>query len=142
MALSELQIKAHLQKLQAQDLLKRGFRVRTRAQQLLSGTAGHPKRVNSGLLRSDIGVRLRTSHGHPSVRIGSGKKYARYVHDGTGLYGPHHQLITPKSAKALVFPSKKFGAKRGKFRGKVVVRSVKGMKPNAFLRDALPAAKR
>jgi hypothetical protein len=66
--------------------------------------------------------------------------YALYVHDGTGLYGPKKTVIRPKNAKALVFKSKVYGAKRGKFAGKVVVKSVKGMKPNPFLANALDSA--
>jgi hypothetical protein len=69
----------------------------------------------------------------PTVRIGTRKKHAVWVHDGTGIYGPRRQKIVPRRKKALAFTSKKYG--------KVVVRSVRGMRPNRFLVDALPAAR-
>lgn len=138
---SEAQIIGHLQQAQAKDLLRRGFKVQSKARILLGGATGHPKRVDTGDLRSSVQVQLRAIAGAPIVRIGSGKRYARWVHDGTGVYGPKKLPITPKTGKVLVFPSKKYGAKKGKFRGKVVVRSVKGIRRNQYLKDALPAAK-
>ena len=51
--------------------------------------------------------------------------YARHVHEGTGLYGPHKTLIVPKSKKALYWP----GAAHP-------MRAVKGMKGRPFLLDA------
>lgn len=123
----------------AKDLLKRGVRVQSRARRNLAGNAGNPRRINTGHLRASIGVNLLATPIGLAVRVGTGVSYALYVHDGTGLYGPKHALIRPKNARVLVFRSKIYGAKKGKFAGKVVVRSVKGMKPNPFLRDALPA---
>lgn len=140
MAPTEAQIIGHFQPAQAKDLLRRGLKVQAKARRLVGGAEGHPKRVASGLLRSSIDVKLIEIAGSPAVRIGSGKKYAKWVHDGTGIYGPHNTRIVPKTAKALVFASKQYGAKKGKFKGKVVVRSVKGMQKNEFLKDALPAA--
>lgn len=133
MAPSEHQIVGDLQKKIARDLLRRGFRVQAEARRLLGGAAGHPKRVDTGLLRSSIRVRLVTWRGHPAVRIGTNVKYATYVRRGTGIYGPHKHRIVPKTKKALAFTSKKYG--------KVVVRSVRGMRKNDFLRDALSAAR-
>jgi Bacteriophage HK97-gp10, putative tail-component len=127
---------------QGKDLLRRGLKVQAKARVLLGGTgSSHPKRVRTGQLRSSVQVQLRKTNRHSVVRIGTGVKHGRFVHDGTGLYGPRRRKITPKRAKVLVFSSTKYGAKRGKFRGKVVVRSVKGMRPNKFLKDALLAAK-
>lgn len=37
------------------------------------------------------------------VDVGTNKHYARYVNDGTGIYGPKHQKIVPKTAKALAW---------------------------------------
>jgi hypothetical protein len=51
--------------------------------------------------------------------------YAKYVHEGTGLYGPHKTKIVPKGKKALFWP----GAAHP-------VRAVKGMKANPFLLKA------
>jgi len=52
-------------------------------------------------------------------------KYAGYVHEGTGLYGPRKTKIVPKNKKALFWP----GASHP-------VRSIRGMKPNPFLTKA------
>lgn len=51
--------------------------------------------------------------------------YAKYVHEGTGLYGPHKTKIVPKAKKALYWP----GAAHP-------IRAVKGMKANPFLLKA------
>lgn len=123
----------------AKDLLRRGYRVQAKAKRNLGGGEGYPKRVNLGHLRNSIAVDLATINGQLTVRVGSNLKYALYVHQGTGLYGPRHRVIRPKSAKFLVFKSKKYGAKKGKFKGKVVVPYVRGMKPNPFLARALSA---
>jgi HK97 gp10 family phage protein len=52
--------------------------------------------------------------------------YAAYVHDGTGIFGIHHTPIVPTKKKALYWP----GAKHP-------MRSVKGMKGNPFVTDAV-----
>lgn len=49
-------------------------------------------------------------------------RYAGFVHQGTGLYGPRKTKIVPENKKALYWP----GAAHP-------VRSVKGMRPNPFL---------
>ena len=124
----------------AKDLMKRGARVESRAKRNLSGIGGSgPKRVDTGHLRSSIKHQLITRPEGLSVRVGTNVHYAIFVHDGTGLYGPKHTVIKPKRAKALVWRSALHGQKSGKFRGFVVVKSVKGMKPNPFLAAALPA---
>jgi len=51
--------------------------------------------------------------------------YAEWVHDGTGLYGPHKTKIVPTTKKALFWP----GARHP-------VRSTKGMRGNPFVRKA------
>lgn len=136
------QIRGRLKPAQAKDLLRRGLKVQARARELLGGTGpDHPRRVDTGDLRSSIQVQLRDAGGVAVVRIGSNRKIARWVHDGTGLYGPRREKIVPRTARALVFSSTKYGHKSGRYRGKVVVRSVKGMRRNRFLRDALPAAR-
>lgn len=132
---TQQQIIGRLRQAQAKDLLKRGFKVQAKARLLLSGNEDHIKRVDTGHLRSSIQVQLRKVTGAPIVRVGSHLKYSRWVHDGTGLYGPRKKRIVPKHKKALAFKSKKFGKKR------IVVKSVKGMRGNPYLKDAMPAAK-
>lgn len=51
--------------------------------------------------------------------------YAEYVHEGTGLYGPHKTKIIPKSKKALYWPGAAHPWK-----------SVRGTKGRPFLTDA------
>lgn len=123
----------------AKDLLKRGKRVETRAKRNLAGGTGSPRRINTGHLRASIGTNLLIHGTELAVRVGTGVYYALYVHDGTGLYGPKKTLIRPKLGRVLVFRSKVYGAKKGKYKGKVVVAYVRGMRPNPFLKDALPA---
>jgi hypothetical protein len=52
--------------------------------------------------------------------------YAKYVHEGTGLFGPFKMLIKPKTKKALFWE----GAAHP-------YRSVKGQKPNRFFLKAI-----
>lgn len=142
MAINRSALIGRLRVAQGKDLLRRGFKVQARAKLLLGGAGGaHPKRVQTGNLRSSIQVQPRSIGGSAVVRVGTGVKYSRFVHDGTGLFGPRRRKITPKRAQVLVFSSTKYGAKRGKFKGKVVTRSVRGMRPNKFLEAALRAAK-
>lgn len=118
----------------ARNLLLRGLRVESAAKQHLSGNAGHPKRVDTGRLRASVVTILVSRNGAPAVLVGSNVTYARFVHDGTGLYGPRHARIQPVRAKYLRFTPK--GTSRVYY-----VRSVRGMKPNHFLKDALRAAR-
>lgn len=82
--------------------------------------------------------------------------YAKYVEIGTGIYGPKHKKIEPKTKKALAFHSQKAGAERfgikyrrtgamtaaserkyGPGADFVVVKSVKGRKATPFLAPAV-----
>lgn len=117
----------------AKDLLRRGIRVQTQAKRNLGGVGNLPKRVDTGLLRSSIAVQLRTGP-DISVRIGTNVYYALWIHEGTGIYGPRHAPIFPKTARYLRFKPK--GADHYIYR-----RSVKGIKPNPFLVEALSAAR-
>lgn len=76
----------------------------------------------TGNLRKDIQV-INVSP--KSVTIGNTLKasYAKFVHGGTGLYGPKKAKITPKKARALKTP---YGFKK----------SIKGQKPNPYLENA------
>lgn len=119
----------------ARDLLKRGIRVQSKARRNLGGSTGSgPRRVDTGLLRATISTNLGLRGSELVMRVGSGLYYALWVHDGTGIYGPRGRRITPRTASHLVFHWKKMGNKL------MIVKSVKGMKPNPFLKNALPAA--
>jgi hypothetical protein len=109
----------------ARDLLARGHR--------WAGAARRQVGVDSGRLRGSIGVELTRAAGELAVRVGSNVRYARWHHDGTGLYGPHKTRIRPVRARALRFV----------VRGRVVfARSVRGSRPNRFLTDTIWAARR
>jgi hypothetical protein len=114
----------------AKDMFKRAVAVQKLAKLNLQRP---PKRVNTGQLRASITIVPLLYRGFPAFRVGSPLKHARFVHDGTGIFGPHHQLIKPTSAKAL-----RWQGNMGEF---VFAKSVKGMPPNPFLKDALKAAK-
>lgn len=114
----------------AKDLFRRGKKVEARAKLNLQR---HPKRVNTGLLRSSINTQLIALGGKPAVRVGTNVFYAVFVHDGTGIYGPKGTYIYPKTAKVLAW--------KGKGGKKMYAYRVKGMEPNHFLADAMSAAK-
>lgn len=118
----------------AKNLLKRGIKVQSQAKRNLGGNTGSgPRRIDNGLLRASIGTQLAAHGGELTVRVGTNIYYSLWVHDGTGIYGPRHTPIKPKKAKALRF----FWKKEGRW---VVTKSVRGMKPNTYLKSALPFA--
>lgn len=107
----------------ARGILKIGKKVERKAKRLVP--------VDHGVLRNSINTELIIRRG-PVARIGTKTKYALYVHEGTGLYGPKHMLIRPKHGKVMVFTSRKT-------KGLVFAQSTKGMKGTPYLRDALIA---
>jgi len=115
------------------DLLRRGLLVETQAKRNLGGIGG-PKRVDTGRLRASIATVVVTRNNEPAVLVGTNVNYALFVHDGTGLYGPKHAVIRPRRGKFLRFKPR--GSRRW-----VYARQVKGMRPNPFLANALPAAR-
>jgi hypothetical protein len=104
--------------------------------------------VDEGRLRSSI-THLVTVNpgGGVTVRVGSPLAYARWRHEGTGIYGPHRSPIVPVTAQALKFrPSGRVlgpmpaGARRpsANRRGPFIFRkSVKGSPGSPFLTQAL-----
>ena len=114
----------------AKDMLKRAVRVQALAKKNLQRP---PQRVKTGHLRASITITPFLFRSYPAFRVGSPLNYARWVHDGTGIYGPHHQLIKPRNANVLAWHGN-----MGEF---VFAKSVKGMPPNPFLKDAVKAAK-
>jgi hypothetical protein len=113
------------------DLLRRGGKVRRAAQDNLRGYGGHIRRVRTGDLLRSIVVTPRSWN---AIRIGSPLRRARWVHDGTGIFGPRRERIYPRHAKALRWRD----SRTGDF---IFARSIRGMRPNAFLVDALQAAR-
>lgn len=125
----------------AKDMFRRGLRVETKAKQLLQSD---PRRVDTGRLRASINTQAYTVNGKPVVGVGTNVEYAVYVHDGTGLYGPRGQMIVPVSKQVLRWKTRGRGqaAKRKAGTGGYTfsMRS-SGMRPNPFLKNALPAAR-
>lgn len=118
----------------ARDMLRRGLKVESAAKRNLAGANGAPKRIDTGQTRASVNTRLVVWRGLPASRIGTPLRRARWIHDGTGIYGPRRTPIVPKTATFLRFRPK--GGRRV-----IYVRSVKGMRPNRFLADALSAAR-
>lgn len=118
-----------------ENMFLRGKLVESRAKHELQRD---PKRVDNGRLRSSIDTRrIRRIVGGFHVRgarVGTDVFYGIYVHRGTGIHGPYRTPIVPKTKRVLRFQP----------RGSAVfiyARSVKGMKPNHFLTNAIPAAR-
>lgn len=105
----------------ARDMLRRGQRVQTAAR----------RRINSrtGQLARSIEVSIVIADGAAGARIGTDLYYARFVHDGTGIYGPSRRPIKPTRRRALAFGNG------------VVVASSSGQRGTHFLRNALRAAR-
>ena len=106
------------------DLTVRAIRVQTRARELCP--------VDTGRLRSSITWRIDRRGGVPIAVIGTNVSYARYVHDGTGIYGPRNREIV--AAPGRVF---RFVARDGAV---VFTRRIRGVRPRRFLTNALEAA--
>jgi hypothetical protein len=124
----------------ARDMLKRGIRVQARARR--------NAKARTGRLRGSIEVasvpRVVSGVTTFAIIVGSNLDYAKWVHDGTGIYGPRHTLIRPKSSQYLVFPARRLGVtlKGSKRKPRMVFTpQVKGQHPNPFLKDALRAAR-
>jgi HK97 gp10 family phage protein len=100
--------------------------------------------IEAGLLRAAAAVEARAVEEAPKVRgnlansirkyirdrravITPVARYALYIHQGTGIYGPHKAKIVPVHKKALAFT---IGGKT------IIRRSVKGQKANPFMKRA------
>lgn len=105
----------------AKNMLARGRRVRDAAR----------RNVNSrtGTLARSIEVTIPPRGEAPGARIGTSLFYAKFVHDGTGVYGPTGQVIKPQRGKALKFSN-----------GAQFSRYSRGQRGTKFLERALRAA--
>lgn len=91
--------------------------------------------VDSGRLRSSISTEISLTNKGPVARVGTNVKYAVFVHEGTGVFGPRRTIITPKRSRFLVFRPK--GAIK-----KVFAKRVRGMRGTPFLEEALNSVMR
>lgn len=68
------------------------------------GTAKRLAPVDTGLLRGSISISPATTHGNViEGSVGTNLKYALPQETGSGIYGPAHAPIRPKTAKVLRF---------------------------------------
>lgn len=80
--------------------------------------------AKTGTLRRSVNLRLFNI----GVEVGPNSKYASWVHNGTGIFGPYGTPIVPKKAKVLAF---KVGGKM------IFARSVKGQPANPFVQRTI-----
>ena len=113
----------------ARRMLRSGTRVANQAKKNLMGRGLAPRRVNTGRLLNSITVRTVMVNGLPAAEVGTNVEYAKWVHSGTGIYGPRAAKIYPVHGDYLRWKNK-----RGAY---VYARSVRGMEANHFLTDAL-----
>lgn len=83
----------------------------------------HTAPIKTGALKRNIKV-IRVDARSVTIGNTAGVGYAKFVHEGTGLYGAKKHKITPKKARALKTP---YGYRK----------SIKGQKPNPYLLKAL-----
>lgn len=101
--------------------------------------------VDEGRARASLTHTVDVSATSVTLRVGSPLPYVRYLSEGTGIYGPKKRLIRPTTKQALKFPTPKtigplrVGQRRpaATNRGFVFAKSVRGIPPNSFFRDAL-----
>jgi hypothetical protein len=125
----------------ARDMLRRGLHVETAAKKNLQT---EPRRVDTGRLRASINTQMITVDGAPAVVVGTDVNYAIYVHEGTGLYGPHAKMIVPVNKKVLRWKTRGAGMaarRKAGTGGWTFSQKSSGMKANPFLKNALPAAR-
>lgn len=113
----------------ARRMLRSGTRVANQAKKNLLGRGIAPRRVNTGRLLNSITVRIVMVNNLPAAEVGTNVHYAKWVHSGTGIYGPRASKIYPVHGDFLRWKNK-----RGAY---VYARSVRGMEANHFLSDAL-----
>ena len=77
-------------------------------------------------LLNSITTEFKGSGFYSSAKVKATARYAIFVHEGTGIFGPNREPIRPKEKKALYWE----GAAHP-------VKMVRGMKPRPFLRKAL-----
>lgn len=109
------------------------FRILRQKAALVEAEAKRRCPVDTGRLRSSITTEMLVMDGQPVAKVGSNLSYSRFVHEGTGIYGPRGRPIRPVNAKFLRF--RPHGSK-----DYVYARQVRGVRPRPFLRDALRAA--
>lgn len=104
--------------------------------------------VDGGRLRNSITYRVSAEATRIVGSVFTNVKYARFQHEGTGIYGPRRAFIYPKRGNFLVFETKGVHGplRRGKKRpakgrrNLVFARRVRGVQPSPFLVRGLELA--
>lgn len=129
-------------KIDVENLKPMTPRIRSAAKRTIELTAtelwGNLKKnspVDHGRLRGSW-VIFQTGEMERTVK--SSAKYAIFVNDGTGLYGPLHHLIRPRNGRFLSFVPRK-----GKYKGKrIAVPWTRGQKPQRFVEKSMEQTER
>ena len=114
---------------------------------LVPGVRGYQTGHYSRSITNDGGVEYPTGRANRIVgEVGTNVYYARFLEEGTGLYGPRNQWIVPKTAKALRFPQpgnkgftlagRKRSGKAGAMARYIYAKRVRGIRPRRYARDA------
>lgn len=109
-------------------------RALTRVAERIRDRARGEAPYRTGDLKKSIHVGEVTDAGDGfSVAVGTNLSYAKYVHEGTGQYGPLKRpyTIQPKNKRALYWPGARHPVKKV---------TQKGIRPNRFLLRAARAA--
>jgi hypothetical protein len=106
------------------DTMKRARKVEASAKRRV--------RVKTGRLQRSIKARRDRSEGEASAVVEATARHARFVHEGTGVYGPTGLPIQPRTRSVL-----KFRVGGGMT---IFAPSVRGQRGTHFLRDAMAAA--
>lgn len=99
--------------------------------------------VDRGRLRQSITLEMRRQGDAPVAVVGTNVKYALFVHEGTGEFGPRGVAIRPKTAKFLAWRVRNTSGTKARYAkkgGKTVwafAKEVKGVRPRPFLLNAL-----
>ncbi|KKN68674.1 hypothetical protein LCGC14_0448650 [marine sediment metagenome] len=81
----------------------------------------------TNVLRDSIGIDVKSQGDVLTGSLTASAKHAKWVHEGTGIYGPSGDPIIPQRSKVLVF----FWNRKNRW---MRVRSVRGQSANPFLR--------
>jgi hypothetical protein len=129
-------------------VLRQGARVGTEAARL-HAPRGSTGRLAGAIADDAIVFRIRGDVAtarfgvQPVQNPGRGSRlYPIYVHEGTGLHGRLHRLITPRRSPVMVFPGggKPWPVEIGRT-GLVARRSVQGQRPQAYMQTAFEEAR-
>ena len=97
---------------------------------MVAGAARKRAPRRTGRLAGSISSRVATAGGKAAGIVTATAPYARFVHDGTGIYGPRGQMIRPRRARMLSWRDRDTGEQ-------IFAKAVRGVPPRPFLIQAL-----